>query len=276
MRSRSHWWLVVAAALLCLVHTATLRSLATHWLDDADMGHGFGVPLVVGWMIWRSSRAGVPIHGSPSRLTLPVAVLAAVLHILGVLAGGLFVSSVAFCLGLIALVLGWGGRPALRRLAFPLGLLVFMLPKLAVLYNQVTLPMQLLATRIAALLLSATGIATTRDGNLLHLPNADLAVVEACNGIRYLLSLAFLLTVWLGLREPRISRRLLLWAALPLVAILGNGLRVASAGWVAEFAPRWRSEAAHEWVGILIFVLCLALLRAFHWVFDRREESAGA
>ena len=75
----------------------------------------------------------------------------------GLLGVGLFAGSVAFLISVAGAVLCLGGFVWLRALAFPLVLAVFMLPKLAVVYNQVTLPLQLLASRLAAGILTVVG-----------------------------------------------------------------------------------------------------------------------
>ncbi len=96
------------------------------------------------------------------------------------------------CLSLVGLVLCLLGFAWLRAWAFPLALTLFMLPNLAVVYNQITLPLQLLATRLAGGMLSTARFMAMRNGNILNLAGHSISVVEACDGIGYLLPLAFL------------------------------------------------------------------------------------
>ena len=149
-----------------------------------------------------------------------------------------------------------GGLDWLRALAFPLVLVLFMLPKLAIVYNQATLPLQLLASRIAAGILTFAGIGVIREGNILDVGGHRVAVVEACNGIRYLLSLGFMAVVFAYLSDSKPWMRLALLAAAVPVAILANGVRVAVAGWL----PSLESGVPHAVAGWFIFVLCLATL----------------
>jgi exosortase len=131
-----------------------------------------------------------------------------------------------------------------------------MLPKLAIVYNQATLPLQLLASRIAAGILTFAGIGVIREGNILDVGGHRVAVVEACNGIRYLLSLGFMAVVFGYLSDSKPWMRSALLAAAVPVAILANGVRVAIAGWM----PSLESGVPHAVAGWLIFVLCLATL----------------
>jgi len=100
-------------------------------------------------------------------------------------------------------VLSLGGFAYLRAWALPLLLALFMLPKLALVYNQVTLPLQLFASRMAAGILTASGIAVIREGNILDVAGRRVSVVEACNGIRYLLSLGFMAVVFAYLSDTK-------------------------------------------------------------------------
>jgi exosortase len=169
---------------------------------------------------------------------------------------GLFAGSAGFVLSVAGLVLCLGGFAFLRTWSFPLLLALFMLPKLAIVYNQVTLPLQLLASRLAEGMLLAGGAAVTRDGNILNVGGHRIAVVEACSGIRYLLSLGFVAVVLAYLSDPKPwMRAALLVAAVP-VAILANALRVAA----SASMPSLDATALHTFFGWLIFVVCLVMI----------------
>jgi len=44
--------LLIALALLA-GYSSTLRGMALQWWNDEDMSHGFLVPIVIGWIVWR-------------------------------------------------------------------------------------------------------------------------------------------------------------------------------------------------------------------------------
>jgi len=144
-----------------------------------------------------------------------------------------------------------------------------MLPKLAVVYNQVTLPLQLLASRLAAGLLSLSGAGVIREGNILEFQGHRILVAEACSGIRYLLPLAFIAMVFGYLADPKPWMRLALLAATVPVAILANALRVAVAG----ASPIFAEGALHTFAGWALFLLSLAVLpgarRMFNLIWGR-------
>src|SRR4029077_1514004 len=98
-----------------------------------------------------------------------------------------------------------------RELAFPLLLLLFMIPIPSVIYNQITFPLQLFASRVAEFVLGVIGIPVLRDGNILELASQRLSVAEACSGIRSLLSLTFLSVVYAYFFDRKVWMR---WALL--------------------------------------------------------------
>jgi exosortase len=105
-------------------------------------------------------------------------------------------------------------------------------------------------------MLSAVGFMVVRDGNILNVAGYSIAVVEACDGIRYLLPLAFLaLVLAYGAGANLWMRAAMLAAAIP-TAILANALRVALSG----LSPALTSGTPHALLGTFIFVLCLGLL----------------
>ncbi len=154
----------------------------------------------------------------------------AVLELAGAAGGGLFISSVALLLTAAGVVVCFYGFPRLRAWAFPFLLALFMLPKLAIVYNQGTLPLQLLASRTAAGMLTHTGFGVIRGGNILDVNGHRIAVAEACSGIRYLLPLGFMAIVFAYLSDSKAWMRVALLAAAIPVAILANAVRVAVAG----------------------------------------------
>ena len=246
----------MTVAVLVACYLPVLRGMVEQWSTDEDMGHGFVVPFVIGWIVWRERGRWRKLPLKPSWWGFALLALAAMMQVAAELGAGLFAGSVAFLLSVTGAVIALGGVRLLRAWAFPLLLALFMLPKLAIVYNQVTLPMQLLASRMAAGILSASSVAVIRQGNILDIGGHQILVAEACNGIRYLLPLAFMGAVFGYLSDPKSWMRAALLAVAIPVAIIANALRVAA----AAFWPALEAGFAHMLCGWLIFVLCLAAL----------------
>jgi exosortase len=250
--------LILAGVALIACYASTFAGMAHQWWTDEDMSYGFIVPLVIAWIVWndRAHWRGLPVR--PNVLGFAVLLVAAFLQVASAFGAGLFAASLAFVLTLAGLVLALFGMAWLRAWTFPLVLTLFMLPKLAVVYNQVTLPLQLIATRLAGAMLAIAGFSVLRDGNILTVAGHSIEVVEACNGIRYLLPLAFLgLVIAYTLGAAAWIRAVVAAASVP-IAILANALRVALSG----LSPRLSEGSAHATLGVVIFVFSLALLGA--------------
>ena len=256
---------VLTAMALAACYAPTLRGMLEQWSNDEDMSHGFLVPVIIVWIVWRERARWRTLPTEPNWWGFALLASAAGLQFAGVLGVGLFASSVALLVSIAGAVLGLGGFAWLRALAFPLVLAIFMLPKLAVVYNQVTLPLQLLASRIAAGILTVAGLGVIREGNILDVGGHRVAVVEACNGIRYLLSLGFIAVVFAYLFDSKPWMRLALLAAAVPLAIFANAARVAAAGWL----PSLEAGVPHAVSGGFIFVLCLVTLMLLRQLFNK-------
>jgi exosortase len=251
---------LLATLALLLCYASTLGGMVHQWWTDEDMGYGFLVPFVIAWIVWRERGRWRTLPVKPSLWGFVVLALAASLQIASALGAGLFAGSLAFVLSLVWLVLCLLGFAWLSAWAFPLALTLFMLPKLAIVYNQITLPLQLLATRLAGGMLSMAGFVVVRSGNILNVAGHSISVVEACDGIRYLLPLAFLALVFAYSSGAKSWMRLaMLGAAIP-IAILANALRVAFSG----LSPALTEGTAHAVLGTAIFLLSLGLLAGIY------------
>lgn len=259
--------LVALAVLLC--YAPIWRGLLGQWASDEDMSHGFVVPLAIAWIVWRERNRWLKLTPQPSAWGFVLIGLGFLGHIASAGGAGLFAGVLAAMVSVVGVVLAIGGFEYLRVWMFPLALAVFMLPKLAVVYNQVTLPMQMAATNMAATILRIFGGHVQVDGNVIRVANQQIAVEEACNGLRYLLPLGFL-SVMLGYLYGKKAwmRWGLLLAAIP-VAIGANALRVASTAWLMLINPAYGEGLYHALTGIVIFAACLAVMLAINSIFNR-------
>jgi exosortase len=259
----------VALGLLGVCYWSAVTGMYYQWTHDGDMGHGLVVPFVAAWAAWRERARWLGTKPAPTWWGFAVLIFAAVLGYLATIGAGLFLNSVALWIALIGVVLVIGGIPWARGLAFPLLLLLFALPKLAVVYNQITLPLQLLASRMAAATLAGVGIHVVREGNILVLNAFRISVAEACNGVRYLLSLAFLAVIFAYFFDSKPWMRVVLGLATVPIAILANALRVALVGLAGNYNPRLATSTLDSISGWVVFMGCLGLLAGVHWAVNR-------
>lgn len=259
-------WLLIAWIGLLLVagFYPVLGRMVRDWYIDEDMGHGFFVPAVSAYMIWQQRHELLARQYRPSLWGLAVVALGGMMLVLGTYAVEQTVMRGSFLVTLWGAVFTLGGWRLMRDLAYPLLLLVFMIPLPAVIYNQITFPLQLFASQVAEAALGLLGIPVLREGNILELPSQRLSVAEACSGIRSLMSLTYLSLVYGYFFEPRRWVRLVLLLVTPAIAIFVNSMRVTVTGLLSEYDPALALGAFHSMEGWLMFVLALLLLAAFH------------
>ncbi len=264
-------WALLAwfALLLIICYAPVLRRLVRDWIYVDDLGHGFFVPLVAGYITWRMRDQLLNFDTSPSWWGLVLVVLAALQLCVATLGAELFLARTAFVLSVAGAVAFLGGTRLLRALSFPLVLLLFMIPLPAIIYNQITFPLQLLASRLAEHSLTLIGIPVLREGNILELPSQQLSVVEACSGIRSLLSLAFLALVYAWFFDPkRWMRPVLLLATVP-IAIIANAGRVTLTALISEYDTELAGGFFHLAEGWVVFLGALVMLVATHGLINR-------
>jgi exosortase len=233
------------------------------------MGHGFFVPLSAAFIAWQRREELLAIEPKPNLWGLVVVILGGAQLVAGTLGVEQFLTHTAVVITLIGAIWLLRGTKTLKMLAFPLFLLFFMVPIPLIVYNKITLPLQFIASRLAAGALEILGIPVLRDGNILELPHQTLSVVEACSGIRSLLALTFLSLVYGYFFEKRIWVRVMLFAATIPIAIIANGSRVAFTGIMTQIKPELAEGFFHESTGWVIFIVALIILILFHQLIVR-------
>jgi exosortase len=270
---------LMLVALVALMYASVLSALARQWWDDPNYGHGFFVPVFAVYVLWNERDRWSALPSGANNIGLPIMLFAIGLRILGIVGAELFIARLSLVILICGIVLFLAGGPALRSISFPIGYLLFMIPLPAIVYYQLTLPLQLWASRLGASGLVALGIHTVREGNLLILPNCTLNVVEACSGIRSLLSLLAVVVAYGYLAESRTWKRIALaFASIP-IAIATNGLRLVATGVLSYFfGPSVDSGMLHLVLGLGFFALAFLSILLIHKILGRlwgQQNPAG-
>jgi exosortase len=260
-------WTTILLSLFFLLYASVFKGLVLQWWSDPDYSHGFFVPLFSCFVLWRERKRWMEIETRPSNFGLPVMIGAVGLLLLGSLGAELFTSRFSLVLLLAGAILFLAGSQMLRAVAFPLAFLILMIPIPSIIYNQITFPLQLLASRVAAVWLELVNVPVLRDGNVLVLSNYSLEVVEACSGIRSLLTLISLAIIYGYLVESRRWVQVVLAILMIPIAILSNAFRIMGAGAIAHrFGPQAAEGFLHTFSGWVIFVAALLALLGCHWI----------
>jgi exosortase len=263
-------------ALLVACYAPVLRTLVRQWNYDPDMGHGFFVPLIAGFIVWQRREELAAIEPEPNWWGLLVVAWGGLQLLIATLGAELFTARMSFVVTLIGVVWTLGGNVMLRKLAFPLFLLFFMLPIPAVIYSAATFKLQILASQLADGALTVLSVPVLREGNVLELPNQRLSVVDACSGIRSLLSLTFLSLVYGYFFESKTWVRVVLFFSTIPIAIIANASRVTITGIMTQVKAELAEGFFHEAEGWVIFMVALVILIVWHQILVRGANFVTA
>jgi exosortase len=298
--SKNLWRALAIISVVIFAYATVLGKLTHDWWTDENYSHGLLIPFVIGYVLWiqRDKFASEPLQ--PSLFWGSAAVLFALFALWAGVAGAeLFTQRLSFVLILAGIVLYfWGGR-LLRLMLVPLGLLLLAIPIPAIIFNKIAFPLQLFASRCAVWSMSLLNIPVLRQGNIIELKPLNaldtkkLEVVEACSGIRSLMTLVTLAVVFAYFSHPRPKNpaptgslfgwlksygfwrsTILVLSAVP-IAILTNALRVSGTGVLAHYyGTKVADGFFHSFSGWVIYIVAFLLLFGVGWILDRFKPRA--
>ncbi|HWS56518.1 MAG TPA: exosortase/archaeosortase family protein [Pyrinomonadaceae bacterium] len=291
---RHLWKPLVFAAAVAFVYWGVIVRLARFWWEDENYSHGLLIPFVIGYILWTERDRLASAAGRPRVWWGGAAAVAALLALWAGTAGAeLFVQRASLLLLAAGVVVYFWGFRLLRAVAVPLFLLALAIPIPTIVFNKVAFPLQLFASRCAVWAMRVFDIPVLREGNVIELlplgstTTRKLEVVEACSGIRSLMTLVTLAVVYAYFTHPedkggdggRRSRfgalraALIVVAAVP-IAIITNAARVSGTGVLSHY---YGTEVAdgffHSFSGWVVYIVAFLLLFAFGWLIDRFDPG---
>jgi exosortase len=270
-------WLpfILLALVITAIYYGVVGKLILDWYENPDFSHGFLVAPFALFVVWekRNVLREIPIRQTWSGIWLIV--VAIFFLFMGVYGAELFLSRLSLVMLLAGIVWTLCGGAMLRELRFAILVLLLAIPIPAVIFNQITFPLQLLASRMASALLPLFGVPVLRDGNIIRLASMQLEVAEACSGIRSLMSL-FAVAIFYGyFLERSTSRRVVLALASIPIAVFANSARIVGTGLCVQY---WNPDKAigffHEFSGWLMFIVSLCCLYLVHTLMGLKIPSS--
>ena len=297
---RKLWWQGIAISFAIAFAFATVLVKLFHdWWNDENYSHGLLIPFIIGYILWsqREKLASVPVKSATF-----LGGAAVVLGLFGLWAGvagaELFTQRISLVLVLAGTVIYFWGVRLLRYLLVPFGLLLLAIPIPAIIFNKIAFPLQLFASRCAVWSMSLLGIPVLRQGNIIELKPLNsfdtkkLEVVEACSGIRSLMTLITLAVVFAYFTHspsddtPSSGKRfgflksywfwrstIIVISAVP-IAILTNAFRVSGTGVLAHYYGTQVADGFfHSFSGWAIYIVAFILLFGIGMIIDRFKPA---
>jgi len=247
--------------LVLLIYVPVLGDLIERWWNDSNYSHGFLVPLISGFLIWRQRQELAACQQSSHWFGLAMILFGMLGVVVGNAGSEYFTVRVSLVITLFGLVLYLFGMEITRRVWFAIFMLLFMIPVPAVVYFSATFPMQLLASKVAVSAMDILGIPVARQGNIIHLPETSLEVAEACSGLRSLISLLAMGAIYAYLSQRRFWAQAVLFVGTIPMAVAGNISRVFVTALITyAWGTDTTTEPLHTIMGAMVFVVAFVLL----------------
>ena len=262
--------MLLLAALICAIWGRVAVNLAVECWTEPSASQGLVIACLALWCAWANRKATLGFAAASNPRAVCVIAFASVILLAGKLSAEFFLQRLSLILLIAGLAWTFWGRNRLRTLILPLTLLAAIIPLPVVIYNDVSHPLQLIASDISARLIRLCGTDVLRDGNILRLNGISLGIEEACNGLNALSALV-ITSIILGLLycRRRFCRVLLIVSAVAL-AIGTNIVRIALTALIADHHRQFALGVYHTFSGWLIFLLGFGALvlvtRSMFWL----------
>ena len=257
---RFHKYPYVLLVVILLANIPVFKALITDWLYDDNYSHGFLIIPVAIFLIWRK-RKELIFPARPGGWGILLFGFGCLSLILGVAASELFTTRISILIIITGISLYYLGADNFKIVWFAFFFLLFMIPVPATIYYSATLPMQLFASKITSNLLHIIGVPSVRQGNIIFLPEYTLEVVEACSGLRSLVSLMALAGLYAHLTlKGKVKPIILFFSSIP-IAIAANIFRLLiTAVGAHAISTRVAESFLHQISGILVFAVAIITL----------------
>jgi exosortase len=297
------WKTAAVAAALAFAYATVLPDLGRQWWVDENYSHGLLIPFIVGYILW-AERDRIARAEKRPRVAWGAATVLVALGALwaGTAGAELFVQRSSLVLMLAGVTVYFWGFRLLRFALVPLALLLLAIPIPAIVFNKIAFPLQLFASQCAVWAMRLFDIPVLRQGNVIELlplgssTTKKLEVVEACSGIRSLMTLVTLAVVFAYFTHPKSDdddtkggggplralcsyatwRSAILVASAVPIAIITNAARVSGTGVLARYyGTKVADGFFHEFSGWVVYIVAFLLLFALGWALDRVGNFGG-
>ncbi|MBP9853831.1 MAG: exosortase/archaeosortase family protein [Candidatus Omnitrophica bacterium] len=258
--------LLLAFLAMIIAYFPTLIWMWDRWFTrDSYYSHGILIPFVSLFLIYQMKEELAKIKPKESPWGMRLIIAGVVIHLLASHPNirVYFVSGFSIMLVIPGLILYLYGAEMLKKVAFPIAFLVFMIPLPLVVINKLSLQLKLFAAELATQLLNSIRIQAVREGSIIHMRHAEVIVDDVCSGLRSLISLTALGAIFAFWLKDAMWKKLVLFFSTIPIAIITNMCRVVILSAISEI---WGSQYAVGWVhdtaGFMVFALAFIMLYA--------------
>ncbi len=248
------------AAIIAVFYTPMFINLYNWWDKDPNYGHALFIPLASAFLIWQKRKVLKEIPQEPCQgVGIFLFAVGLLMYVVGSRIEMFRLCIISFLIVAFAFVFFFYGKRMARKLLFPIGFMIFMIPIPRL--DDLTAPLKLLASKASAGFLSLIRLSVYREGNIIYLPNFTLEVATVCSGLKSLVLIATLSVFYGYIVLPRVLQRVVLFLFSIPIAILANIARIIAVGWLSELVgARVLFQIVHDFSGVFVFIIAGALL----------------
>jgi len=261
--------------IFCAIFLPVFISLVKFWTNSEDYSHGFFILPLSLYIIWQKKDTLKKIPVQPSNWGLFIIIFFLLVFIIARTGEIATLSPICMILIIIGIIVYFYGFLICKELFFPLFFLFFMIPVPSQIYSALTIPLQLFVTKATVFIAGLMGIPIYREGNVIHFSNHTMQVVQACSGLRSMVSLLALGAIfgYFFLRSNML-RGILFVAGVP-ISIIVNILRVFLMVIAYHyFRYNLTADSIHTIFGIIIFIMALIIIAATQRGLSFWDKSA--
>lgn len=267
--------LTLLVASFIFAYFPVWKRLIFTWYSAEEYSHGFFIIPLCSYIIWRKKDLLAEIQIKSSWYWLFLIIFSLLLYIFGHFAKIMTLASFSMVLLMAGVTIYFFGFQIFKELFFPLFLLLFMIPIPLQIYASLTIPLQLFVSKVSVGILYLYGLPIYREGNIIQLPTQSFQVVDACSGLRSIISLLILSAVfgYFTLRS-NFLRTVLFFFGMP-IAISVNIIRLLLTLLVFYYFNFDLSTGTiHTVFGIIIFMLALVFIFSVKRAISIWDRSA--
>ena len=269
LRFNTQYLFIASVVLLFIAFWGGLTELVIRWNKQEEYGHGYFIPAIALWFLWKRKEALIASWGRGAASGLVFILVGIALLIVGEMSAIFILIQYGFLLALFGLVLVSGGFSLVKVSFAPILFLIFAIPLPYFVDAQLSWKLQLLSSQIGVSILRLFAVPVFLEGNVIDLGLYKLQVVDACSGLRYLYPLLSIGALIAYMYQGDLLKKLVIFFSAIPITIFMNSLRIAVVGLLVN---EWGNEMAdgflHYFEGWIIFMTCLLILLAEIKLFE--------
>ena len=266
--------IVLLFAVFMLAYFPVWKNLVLHWSSSDEYSHGFFIVPISLFIVWKKKNTLAEITKQPSKWGFVLIILSILLYLFAHFAEIQTVASFSMVLLLPGVVIYLYGYLMLKEILFPICFLLLMIPVPAQIYSALTIPLQLFVSKVSIGIARLLNIPVYLEGNVIHMSDRILKVVQACSGLRSMISLLALSAIfgYFTLRS-NLLRSILFVSGIP-AAIIVNIFRIVLIV-LAFYCCNYdlTQGTIHSLFGMFIFFLALIIIACLKGVLSIWDKS---